>query len=236
MAGGLIGNIVSGLSGLLFPEVCEVCRRELVAGEDIMCLHCNHALPRTMFHKSDFNRLHQRLVGDAAVERAASWFYYQRHSGYADMIHTAKYRGMYRVIGRLGRMYARELLADGFFEGIDVIEPVPMRGIKKMWRGYNQSEVLARGLSDESGVAVGDHLVMTRRHDSQTRRGAYARFLNVKDAFGVRHGEELAGKHVLVVDDVVTTGATLLACCGALRASVPDVRISVLTLAATRML
>lgn len=230
-----MARIVHDVSRLLFPVVCEVCGRELVDGERVMCLHCNYAMPRTGCHRSDFSFMHQRLMGKVPVERGAAWFYYQRGSGYADMIHTAKYRGMHRVVRELGEMYAREIAPDGFFDGIDVIEPVPMHGVKKMVRGYNQSEVLADGISAVTGIETGDHLVMTRRHSTQTRRGAYARFLNVQGAFGVRHADEIKGCHVLVVDDVITTGATLLACCETIHRAVPSARISVLTLAAARM-
>ncbi len=222
------------LMRLLFPAVCGVCGRELVDGERVMCLHCNMGMPRTYFHLNQFNSVHQRLA-PMNVERAASWFFYQRQSRYAALIHEAKYRGMYSIVKSLAEAYAQELAGAGFFDGIDIIEPVPMHWLKRAMRGYNQSEEIARGLERVTGIVTGDHLKMARWHATQTRRGAYARYQSTRRLFEVVRGEELDGLHVLLVDDVVTSGATLLACCEELRAIVPTVRISVLTLAATRM-
>lgn len=230
-----MGRLRFPLLRLLFPETCGVCGRELVEGERVVCLHCDMAMPRTRCHLDDFNTVHQRLTGRARVDRAAAMFYYQRESRYAGLIHEAKYRGMRSIVGTLGEVYAAEIAPDGFFDGIDCILPVPMHRLKAALRGYNQAEEIARGIGRVTGIEVGDHLRMTRWHRTQTRRGAYDRYVNTRGLFTVDHPDELSGRHVLIVDDVVTTGATLIACCEALRDAVPSVNISVLTLAATRM-
>ncbi len=138
------------------------------------------------------------------------------------------------MLGRqLGRMYAREIKADGFFDDIDVILPVPITERKEMQRGYNQAFEIARGVSDETGLPIGDHLVTVKAHKTQTRQSAYERYLNVKGVFGIQHAEEIDGLHILVIDDVLTTGSTMVAACDSVRQACPEARISVLTLGLT---
>jgi len=224
------------LESLVFPHVCEVCGRQLVDGEELLCTYCNLAMPRTNYHIVDFNDVHHRLAGSVHVERAASWFQYRRHSKYVKLIHKAKYYDRPEIARIMGRMYAREIAPSGFFDGIDVILPVPMHVFKELKRGYNQAAEICDGLHDVTGIPLGDNLKAMHGHSSQTRRGAYGRYLNVSGLFGVIDAVGLTDRHVLVVDDVLTTGSTLSACCEALVKAVPGIRISVLTLAvATRL-
>lgn len=221
------------VAAMIWPRTCEVCGRSLVDGEQLMCLHCRMSLPRTQFHRSDFNPVHRRLAAlDTPVERATSYIYYKRRGAYSDIIRRGKYNGRPELVGALAAMCGEELAAEGFFDGIDVILPVPMHRWKKMRRGYNQSEILAEGLSRATGIPVGDNLRARRGHATQTHRNAYERFTNVSGLFDVTDARELEGCHVLIVDDVITSGATLLSCITALRATATRVRVSVLTLAA----
>ena len=220
---------------IIFPEVCEVCGRSLVKGEQVMCLHCDVSLPRTRVHADDFNVIHQRLAGSTPIDRAAGMFYYYRESEYARLIHVAKYGSRPVVARRLAEAYARELMPDRFFDGIDVILPVPLHRSKLISRGYNQSQEIAIGLSAVTGIAVGDNLVARRSHSTQTKKNSYSRWVNAQGVYDVDCGDELEGKHVLVVDDVITTGATLLACCEAIHRVAPTARISVLSLAVTHL-
>lgn len=200
-----------------------------------MCLPCLARLPRTGFHRLPDNRLHERLASPGVdVARAAAWFTYMKKNEFAAMIHDAKYHGQWALARDCGRLYGAELMADGFFNGIDLLLPVPMHGSKLRRRGYNQAVEVARGISEATGIPVGNNLVARRGHDSQTRRNAWQRWLNARDIYAVERPAELAGKHVAVVDDVVTTGATLLACLTALHsAGVPHLTTSVTVLAAT---
>ena len=220
---------------IIFPKVCEVCGRSLVKGERVMCLHCDISLPRTRVHTDDFNAIHKRLAGSTPIDRAAGMFYYYRESDYARLIHVAKYNSRPIVARQLAETYARELLPDGFFDGIDVILPVPLHSIKLISRGYNQSEEIAKGLSAVTGIMVGDNLVARRGHSTQTKKNSYSRWVNAQGIYDVVNGDEFEGKHVLVVDDVITTGATLLACCEAIHRVAPTARISVLSLAVTHL-
>lgn len=226
------GRLASDVAAMIWPRVCEVCGRALVDGETTLCLHCLVSMPRTRFHAIAFNPIHQRLASPGyPVDKAAAMMYYKRQGAYSDMIRRGKYNGRDDLIAALARIYAAELTADRFFDGIDVILPVPMYIVKRLRRGYNQSEVIARGISSVAGVPVGDNLVARRGHKTQTHRSAFERFTNVDGMVRVDHPRELDGLHILLVDDVITTGATLLRCIKVLRDAVPTSRVSVLALA-----
>lgn len=226
---------IEALGSVLFPDVCQVCGVSLVKGEKVLCTHCNEAMSRANFHLLPSNQLLDRLVCHAPIERAAALFFYVREDPYAGLIHKLKYNRM-RYIGiELAKMFADEIEMSGFFNGIDVIVPVPMHWVKELRRGYNQSRVIAEGLSCQTGIPVGDCLVALKSHSTQTRKGAAGRWENSEGIYGVKHIDRVEGKHILVVDDVVTTGATLIHCCEALYAADSSVKISVLTLAATRL-
>lgn len=230
---GMIREWRNDLTDMIFPHLCEACGTPLTRGEELICTRCRYELPRCRIHTEPFNILHQRIAGHAPIERAAAYFYYYRQSRHATLIHSAKYRGRPRIAAILARNMAEEIAPDGFFDGIDIIVPVPMHRLKELRRGYNQSRVIAAALGKATGIEVGDALVATRRHGTQTRRGPYLRWLNSRGIYAVTDASILQDKHVLVVDDVVTTGATLLACCEAIHRVAPSATISVLTLALT---
>lgn len=234
-SGAVVRRWAGDLLDLLVPRSCCVCGRRLVGDEAIMCLDCYLNMPRTGVHgdESD-NDIMQRLASRTVlIERAASWFYYFSRGDYASIIHDAKYNGR-RGVGRVAAMtFATEISDSGFFDGIDLLLPVPIHFFKKITRGYNQSLEIARGISRVTGIAIADNLKAARHHGSQTRRNAYQRWLNSRGIYGVVRPDELEGKHVLIVDDVLTTGATLLACAEAIHEASPSTVISVMTLAAT---
>lgn len=227
---------LSDLLGVVYPATCPVCGNALSRGEEVICLQCLADMPRCRFHKSDFNAIHQKLVGtQVLVDRAAALFFYSRKSPYVGLIHRAKYDGQPRIIRWLAETLAREIQADGFFDGIDLIIPVPLHRGKLRRRGYNQSHVLAEGLEAVTGIPVGDNLQALKPHDTQTRRDASARWQNADGVYSVEDAGALAGKHVLVVDDVITTGATIHSCCLALLQAQPTIRLSVLSIGVTSL-
>jgi len=226
---------VEDFVNVIFPNVCTVCHRTLVKGENIICLHCLLDLPRTQLHKQQPNEIHERLmcVG-IPIEKATSLFYYYRDTPYARLVHDTKYHSR-PVVGRtLAAMHAKELLPTGFFDGIDCIVPVPLHRIKRLSRGYNQAEELAKGISSVTNIPVVDAL-SAAYHSTQTRKDAHQRLLNVKDVYGLANANAIAGKHILLLDDVITTGATILSCMHAIRNASPSTRISVYSLAITRL-
>ncbi len=147
----------------------------------------------------------------------------------------AKYSSRPVVARKIARRFARELSLDGFFDGIDMIVPVPLHRWKLMRRGYNQSDYIARGIADVTGIEVSHSLVASRGHATQTARNSYQRWVNAGSVYELRDGASVAGRHVLLVDDVITTGATLLACCEAIHRVEPSARLSVLALGVAHM-
>ncbi len=225
------------LLNVVLPNVCTVCHTPLVDGEDVMCLRCSIDLPRTDLYKFQPNPIHERLVTlTTPIERASSLFWYYKNNEYASLIHDAKYHGRPSVAVKLARMHAIELKKIGFFNDIDIILPVPMHFIKQIMRGYNQAEEIAKGISDVTGLEVGNNLKATRRHTSQTRKGAAQRMINTKGIYIVREAQDLDNKHILLVDDVITTGATLVACIDAVHEVAPTARFSVFSLALTHLI
>jgi ComF family protein len=198
---------------LIFPRLCTGCGRSLVKGEHFVCLHCLVGMPRTYFHLVSGNPLEQIFWGRFKIEKATSWFFYQKGSSYQQMMHHLKYKGMRGIGVEMGRNFAAELNEVNYFGDIDLIVPVPLHPRKEKKRGYNQSLAIAEGLSELSGVKVESKMLFRKHYsDSQTRKGRFERWENVSDLFGLKVEGYFAGKHVLLVDDVVTTGSTLDAC------------------------
>lgn len=219
------------LAHLFFPRRCVVCGTCLQAGEEILCMRCNLGMPRTNYHLSADNPVERLFWGKVSLQRATSYFFYHKGSQFRQILHLLKYAGRRDVGETMGRFLATELTECNFFEGIDLLLPVPLHPRKERQRGYNQSVCIARGVSDVTGIPLCTSAVVRKIWtESQTRKSAYERWENVKDIFELQHPEQLSGKHVLIIDDVLTTGATLTACADALSA-VPGIRISLLTLA-----
>ena len=219
---------------MIYPHVCAVCHDSLVEGEQVMCLRCLTELPRTMTHTLTNNTLHERVAAPGvAVDRAAAWFNYARHNEYARIIHDAKYHGMANLAHQCGAIYAREIAGSGFFDGVDLLLPVAMHRQKLRERGYNQARLIAEGIGSVTGIAVGDNLIAAKKHATQTRKNSWQRWINTRDVYTVARPIELEGLHVMLVDDVITTGATMLACLTAIHDAVHNVTTSFVTLAAT---
>ena len=223
------------LLDLISPRVCVVCGRRLSATEEVLCNKCNFHLPRTGFSNNPYeNEMAKLFWGQIPVERAAALFHYESHAETANIIYQLKYKDHPEIGPLMGRMMAAELQKEEFFDGIDVIVPVPLTRERLRQRGFNQSEEIAKGVSEITGLPINKDVVKrTVFQGSQTRRSRWERQENVEYAFQLTHGEPIAGKHLLIVDDVVTTGATIIACAKEL-AKAGNVKISVLSLGLTR--
>lgn len=229
-------SLIDGLLAVIYPRCCPVCGRVMVKGEISMCLDCRLNLPVTGYHlKPDFNELHERTMCHAPVSRATAMFHYDRLSPYAALVRRVKYNG-HPAEGRcLAAEYAAEILPSGFFDEIDCIQPVPLSFSRLVSRGYNQSHAVAVGISDVTGIAV-TNLLKARNHSSQTRRNAAERLANAKGIYSVKTPNLLPKpRHILLVDDIITTGATMIACAEALHKAYPEAAISLFAIAATRL-
>lgn len=228
-------RLLQGLASLCFPEVCPCCGTAMVTGERVMCLSCRLDMPLTDYHlKPDFNRLMERLICRTPIERSGAMMHYERMSPYARLIHAAKYGGRPSIARELAREYSAAIAPSGFFDGIDAIVPVPLSRLKLIRRGYNQSLHIARGVAEATGLPVID-VLKARSHASQTRKDARQRYLNASGIYQAAGGVPEGVNHLLLVDDIITTGATVCACAEAIGTARSDVKISVLALAATRL-
>lgn len=224
-------TLLTNLWELFFPRCCLLCGKPLISGENDICTRCLIKLPRTGYHLQEGNEVERNFWGKFPIGRATSFLHYIKEGPTQQLVHDLKYHGYKEVGETMGRIMAVELLPSGFFDGIDLIHPVPLHPRKERQRGYNQSERLAAGLSAITGIPVCNHAIQRIKYtETQTRKGNYERWENVEEIFSCATPEMLAGKHILIIDDVLTTGATIVACADALR-DVPQIRISVLTLA-----
>lgn len=209
-AAGWIADVVA-------PRRCVVCGRELLPEEDVLCLNCLARMPHTPSSSALAPRLELMVSnGVAPAGFAAAWFDYDPSSPYADLIRLAKYDSRPRQAEHLGRMFGEMLAAAPAtgqgrvgFADVDVLLPVPLHWRRRLHRGFNQSEEIARGLAGAGGMAVGDNLVARRPHTSQTRKGGEDRRVNIAGTMAVVNPGELDGLHVAIVDDIVTTGSTV---------------------------
>ncbi len=231
-----IKDIADDFLSLFLPRPCLSCGAHLVRGEEALCTGCLLAMARTDFHSRRGNMLEQAFWGRCQVERAAAFSVYNRGSRIRKLIHLLKYQGRQDVGRMLGRLYGSVLSASGFMDGIGMIIPVPLDPARERRRGYNQSRCIAEGLAEPYRLPVrSDILCRTGKSESQTRSGRYERWENVEGLFEVRKPAEISGRHLLLVDDVITTGSTIEACVNALHEA-GDVYVSVAALAVAQKL
>lgn len=217
----------------LVPDHCVVCGKLLVDGERYMCLECEADMPRPVNHPFLDNAMHRVLASTIPVERCAAWFSYVKESPYTRLVLDAKYNGRPQLAQHVGFRLAAELAPDGFFDNVDAIVPVPLNTLKMLRRGYNQSLMLARGISRVARLPVLD-LLRARRHSTQTRKTAAGRRANARGVYYLRKRGIPAGiGHLVLVDDVVTTGSTMLEGVAAIKNARPDIKVSVLSAALT---
>lgn len=227
----LIKDWLGSFLSLFFPRYCIVCGRTLAKGEECLCTMCNINLPRTDYHLRKDNPVEKMFWGKIPLEQATSFFFYRKGSDFRQILHQLKYGGQKGIGAIMGRYMAAELLESGFFEGVDVILPVPLHKKKQQIRGYNQSEWIARGIAAVTGISIDTESVVRRKNtETQTRKSFLERWENVEGIFELNHAESLIGKHILIVDDVLTTGATTVECASCLT-DIEGIRISILTLA-----
>lgn len=224
------------LFDFIYPCVCEVCDRPLLSAEQHLCSVCLHELPRTMLHREGFNTIHHRLGTHVAVDYAMAWFRYHRGDRLTRLLTHGKFEHRPELVADCGRLYALELQADGLpLESIaDVIVPAPLHWWRRLCRGYNQSEYIARGLSQVCGLPVVEGLKCLRNHRRQSAMNAAGRATNVQGTMTLRPGHGLTGRRVLLVDDIITTGATATECLATLAQARPA-SISLLSLALTTL-
>lgn len=216
---------------LLFPRVCHGCGNHLLRNESVICTECYVFIPRSNYHLAEDNPVAKLFWGRCRIEKAAAFSYYIRGSRIRKLIHSMKYKGIREIGTELGKIYGRTLKSSGFTGGIDLIIPVPLHPSKKRIRGFNQSEAVSEGISETTGLPIDtSSFVRISATETQTKRARYERWVNVEGIFKVVDENKLKGKHILLVDDVITTGSTIESCaCEILKTE--GTKISVVALA-----
>ena len=209
-----------------------ICGKHVERGVHNICMMCRYKIPLTRYCSRADNPIKEYFDTLIPTVQCSAMIYYKSESLWRQAIHRFKYNSAWNIAYRMGRWYGSELKASGLYDDVDVIIPVPLYWIKTMWRGYNQCNYIAQGMAKEMGVKVIRYNVYRKRNNpSQTTQSNTERWENVDGIFGVRNPESLRHKHILLVDDVLTTGATLHSCAKAILSAAPTCRISIATLA-----
>ncbi len=203
-------SIFGDFFSLLYPELCPICGEALISGEKILCTSCFYKLPKTDFHLDDKNPIHDLFLGRINLQDVAAYLYFKKGGGVQQLIHEFKYKSKVEIGNFLGENYGYELLKTDWIKSIDCIIPIPLHHKKLKKRGFNQSEEFAAGISKVLDLPLRtDLLKRTKFSETQTRKSKYKRWENVKDIFEIENTEYLKESHILLVDDVITTGATI---------------------------
>jgi ComF family protein len=224
-------RIFSDFVRLFYPNLCMVCHNDLADGESVICTSCLYHIPRTKYWNFADNPVAKIFWGRVFIQNACSFFFFTKGSRYRKLLHHLKYSGRPEVGFVLGKEFGFELNKVGFYRNIDFIVPVPLHSKRLKKRGYNQAEEIAKGLQESMKVSVSnDNLIRIGYTETQTRKSRTERVKNVSNAFKLKDPQLFKGKHILIVDDVVTTGATLEEC-ASIVLEAEDTKVSIVTLA-----
>jgi len=225
-------KIWNELLNLFFPSLCVLCHRPLIDGEEQLCLHCSCNLSYTYFNNADTNEVAQLFMGKFPFEKATAMFYYQKGGAVQKLIHALKYYDNQELAYYLGRQAAIRLKKAGFVDDMDVLLPMPLHFSRECKRGYNQAELITQGMASVLHLPIETSAVKRVVNSStQTHKEVYERWQNVQKVFVLTEKtKHLQGKHILIVDDVITTGSTI-ASCAVTCLSISNVRVSMMGIA-----
>ncbi|MBA2422308.1 MAG: ComF family protein [Chitinophagales bacterium] len=231
----MLKEYLADFTSLIYPQLCASCGLGLYKGEEVICTFCHHYLPKTYYHLERNNAIEKHFWGRVNIERAASCYFFQRGSRVQHLIHQLKYKGKTEVGVAIGKIYGNDLNHSVDYCTVDVIVPVPLHKSKEMKRGYNQVDLFCEGMAETMNKPWSKHaLERLKATETQTHKTRFERWENVGTVFHITNPDSLKGKHVMLADDVITTGSTLEACAQAILA-VSDTRVSVATIACAVM-
>lgn len=215
----------------IYPAICKGCGTLLLKDEEVLCLTCDYDLPRTNYHLEVDNDLIAKFTGRLSLRSAAAMLHFSLHGKVQKLLHALKYKNRPHVAVAIGKLYAKEIKGSAVVEDIDFIVPVPLHPKKYKSRGYNQSTQFAAGLSEVLDIPViTNALIRVKEASSQTGKNRFIRFSAVENCFAAGDVKGLENKNILLVDDVITTGATIESCAKILQ-GIEGVEISILAIA-----
>jgi ComF family protein len=224
-------NILSDLLWIMYPELCASCEKALNTGESCLCTYCRLHLPKTNFHLDVENPVAKNFWGKVNVHSAAAYYFFNKGEKVQHLVHQLKYGGKKEVGNFVGEIYGVELKRSDLFSTVELVVPVPLHASKLRKRGFNQSDFFAQGLSKAMEIPFSaDALKKISSTDTQTRKHRFERYENVDKVFVANKPELMQGKHILLADDVVTTGSTLTSCAEAIL-EVPGTKVSIVAMA-----
>lgn len=226
-------ELIKNLEYLIFPPLCACCGDLLVRGEVTICTACRVDMPLTRYWETEQNYCVELLAGRFPFRQASALMYFRANTDFQTIIHKLKYGGRSDVAFSLGELYGYFLSQCPHYQGIELIIPLPLHWTKLSKRGYNQSEQFARGIARSMGVKVMASAIKRSRktHVQAQMHGTEQRAHNVEGAFEVKKGSKLDGHKILLVDDVITTGATIESCANVIAAAYPSAQINIGALA-----
>lgn len=221
-------TILNDFLNLFFPRLCIVCDQRLIHAEEYICLSCLHKLPKTNYCNINNNKLEEQMFGRFPFERIASFSYFTKGGILQPLIHELKY-GNKPLLGHfLGKISGEQLLCSSFLNSVDYLIPVPLHPKREKYRGYNQSLKIAEGISTCCNIPIrSDNLIRIIDNPSQTLQSQQGRWLNTECIFHLVSPLEIEGKHILLIDDILTTGSTIEACVKELINRTNQLKISV---------
>lgn len=216
---------------LFYPRLCQICDCSLIRSETVLCLKCIHELPVTNFHLQNENPVKKVFYGRVLVENATALLHFRKKSAVQKLIHQLKYKGQKEIGIYLGKWIGKELVENSGFKEIDMVIPVPLHRKKLRSRGFNQVEGFGKEIAAALQIPYEDQVLLKKTYSStQTIKARLARWGTMEETFVLANSEKIRNKHILLVDDLITTGATLEACSNILRQS-PGIKISIASMA-----
>ena len=224
-------TLLTDFIAIIYPEICIGCRNALKQSEHMLCLPCAIDMPKTNYANHPNNSLEKLFWYKTKIEQAASIYFFSKKSRIQHMIHEFKYRGNQDAAIFLGEKMGHALLESSRFKDIDCIIPVPLHIKKLRIRGYNQAELLAIGMSNILKIPVVTNVLIRDTHNAtQTNKGLFNRWSNVKTIFKIKQPKKIENNHILLVDDVITSGSTIEACANQILMT-PYTKVSIVSLA-----
>jgi ComF family protein len=226
-----VKEAIDSFTHIFFPHLCVGCGSDLISDDQFLCLQCINQLPATNFELHANNPVEKIFWGRAAIKSATAQYYFTKNSILQNILHQFKYKSKKDIGIYFGRIMGEAICASNRFTDIDAIVPLPLFASKEKKRGYNQATVLAEGISSVMNVPVSKNSIgRIIATDTQTKKNRIERWQNIDGKFKLKEKESIAGKHILLIDDVITTGATLDACANELLEA-EGIQVSVATLA-----